>query len=115
MQFVWQPYGDITINAHIPDDALSERLLWITVSPLICFRVLEWHAADCVMHQFGFSQPIPLLPHILEGFHNKDLREIRTTVNWRVKHDGWVTMWEHIYQRILKGIPIDHYYPFAQY
>ena len=81
MKFVWQPYEDAAIDAHIPDDVRGERPLWSTVSPLICFEVLEWHVVDRVMRQFGFVQPISFPPQSLEGFHNKDLRELREPRN----------------------------------
>ena len=112
---MWQPYVDDAINAHIPDDVRGERQLWSTVSPLICFEVLEWHAADRVMRQFGFTQHIPLPPQSLEGFHNKDLRGLREPRNWRALHDDWVTLWDHRYHRILQGIPIDNYNPSTEY
>ena len=41
MRFVWQPYGDAAIDAQILDDVRGERLLWLTISLLICFEVLE--------------------------------------------------------------------------
>ena len=78
---MWQPYGDDAINAHIPYDIIGKRLLWSTVSPLICFKVLEWYAVNRVMSQFGFTQDVPLSPQSLEGFHNKDLQGLREPWN----------------------------------
>ena len=95
MQFVWQPYGDAAINAYIPNDVKGKWLLWSIVSPLIYFEVLEWHAADCIMRQFGFAQLIPLSPQSLKGLHNKNLRELREPRKWRIMHDEWVMMWDH--------------------
>ena len=88
---MWQPYGDDAIDAHISNDVRGEQLLWLTISLLICFEVLEWHVVD----------RIPLSPQSLEGFHNKDLYGLKEPRNWIAIYDEWVTMWDHRYHRIL--------------
>ncbi|XP_027364324.1 serine/threonine-protein phosphatase 7 long form homolog [Abrus precatorius] len=56
LQFMWRPYEDEAIDVIVPHDLKGERLLWLTVSPLICFEVVEWHATDCVMRQYNHSE-----------------------------------------------------------
>ncbi|KAF1873804.1 hypothetical protein Lal_00029510 [Lupinus albus] len=52
---------------QIPDMARSRV-------PLICFAIVEWHAADRIMRQFGLQQPIPQDPINLQKQHKMDLR-----------------------------------------
>ncbi|KAF1898215.1 hypothetical protein Lal_00032981 [Lupinus albus] len=59
-QFVWTPYQNINFMGQISDMARSRV-------PLICFAIVEWHAADRFMRQFGLQQPIPQDPINLQN------------------------------------------------
>ncbi|KAF1899127.1 hypothetical protein Lal_00019249 [Lupinus albus] len=50
-QFVWTPYQNIDFMGQIPDMARSRV-------PLICFAIVEWHAADRVMNGLPNVQPL---------------------------------------------------------
>ena len=114
MQFVWQPYGDPTINGLIPDDIQIDRPIWSTVGPLICFEVIEWHPTDRVMRQFGLFQHVPVEPRSLAGSHNIDLRG-KGQIDWRSRHIDWVTLWDHRHERILQGQLATDYQPSNEY
>ena len=114
MQFVWQPYGEPTIDGLIMDNMPVEWPIWSTVAPLICFEVIEWHPVDHVMCQFGFFQYIPVEPRSLAGSHNIDLRRQGET-DWRSRHINWVTLWDHRQECILQGQPAIDYQPSNEY
>ncbi|RVW36269.1 Serine/threonine-protein phosphatase 7 long form-like [Vitis vinifera] len=45
LQVLWEPYmGDLV--AHLPAISLVDQEIWRTLSPLICFEIVEWHRPD---------------------------------------------------------------------
>ncbi|KAF1885815.1 hypothetical protein Lal_00042684 [Lupinus albus] len=96
-QFVWTPYQNIDVVGQIPDMARSRV-------PLICFAIIEWHAADRVMRQFGLQQPIPQDPINLQKQHKMDLRG-KNDYNWQQKHDQWIQIWNHREDYVMNGLP----------
>ncbi|KAF1880864.1 hypothetical protein Lal_00011924 [Lupinus albus] len=72
--------------------------------PFICFAIVEWHAADRVMRQFGLQQPIPQDPINLQKQHKMDLRG-KNDYNWQQKHDQWIQIWNHREDYVMNGLP----------
>ncbi|KAG8502329.1 hypothetical protein CXB51_000306 [Gossypium anomalum] len=73
-QFQWTPYEDPAIRAVIPDEYLQNPNAWHVKVPLVNFAIVEMHQSDKVLRQFGFRQPIPLAPEVLDDHHKIDLR-----------------------------------------
>ncbi|RVW33626.1 Serine/threonine-protein phosphatase 7 long form-like [Vitis vinifera] len=46
-QIIWQPYVD-DMNVGLPDYCTAGKDIWCTISPLICFHIIEWHRPDRV-------------------------------------------------------------------
>ncbi|CAL0313458.1 unnamed protein product [Lupinus luteus] len=86
--------------------------------PLICFALVEWHAADRVMRQFGLQQPIPADPVNLEKQHKMDLRG-KNDYNWLEKHNEWIQIWNNRNDYIVTGMPANqplyHYSDYMQW
>ncbi|XP_019418584.1 PREDICTED: serine/threonine-protein phosphatase 7 long form homolog [Lupinus angustifolius] len=78
-RFGWTPYRNITYVGPIPD-VVRARV------SLICFALVEWHATNRVMRQFGLLQPIPEDPINLEKQYKMDLRG-KNDYNWPQKYD----------------------------
>ena len=72
MQFWWQPYAITT--GYIPQDVKGWQAQWSATVSLVCFEIVEWHASDHVMRQFGIQQSIVAKPMRLKDSHNQNLR-----------------------------------------
>ncbi|RVW42730.1 Serine/threonine-protein phosphatase 7 long form-like [Vitis vinifera] len=56
-QVLWEPYmGDLVV--HLLTISLANQEIWRTMSPLICFDIVEWHRPEQVLRQFGLQQGI---------------------------------------------------------
>ncbi|KAI3466406.1 hypothetical protein Pfo_023069 [Paulownia fortunei] len=104
-QFVWEPYP-IDVLASLPDYCLSGRKIWQTVSPLICFDVVEFHHPDRVLRQFGQQQTIPAVCDTIPDIHLTDRRG-RQNYDWAHHHRQFVDMWADRCARVILAPPID--------
>nr|XP_016467012.1 PREDICTED: serine/threonine-protein phosphatase 7 long form homolog [Nicotiana tabacum] len=60
-QFIWRPYNDKLI-ACFPDYCSSGRVMWSSSVPLMCLDIVEHHATERVLRQFGRLQLVPTPP-----------------------------------------------------
>lgn len=100
------PYSD-ELMASLPDYCQAGRDIWRTVSPLICFAIVEWHQPDRVVRQFGFRQAVPGVSRSLSAPHFDDLRS-RGGGNWAVKHAVHIGYWDARRQHIFDDGEPDH-------
>lgn len=103
-QFVWQPYADV-INI-LPEYCISGHQIWQTVSPLICFDVVELHYPDRVLRQFGQHQSIPANCDTIRDLHSVDRRG-RQNTDWVQHHRQFIDMWTDRHARLVSGPPLD--------
>ena len=66
--------------------------------PLVNFAIVEMHQSDRVLRQFGFRQPIPVAPEVLDDHHRIDLGNLHT--NWLRFWLHYIQMWEDRYDYI---------------
>ncbi|CAI9756804.1 unnamed protein product [Fraxinus pennsylvanica] len=104
-QFVWEPYPD-DVLASLPQYCISGRRIWQTVSPLICFDVVEFHHPDRALRQFGQQQTIPAVCDTIPDIHLTDRRG-RQNYDWAHHHRQFVDMWTDRFARIFSTPPID--------
>nr|XP_016480430.1 PREDICTED: serine/threonine-protein phosphatase 7 long form homolog [Nicotiana tabacum] len=57
-QFIWTLYSDSLI-AGLPDYCSAVRLIWSSSVPLMCLDIVEHHATEWVLRQFGRPQLVP--------------------------------------------------------
>ncbi|KAE8705565.1 putative linoleate 9S-lipoxygenase 5 [Hibiscus syriacus] len=95
-EFQWIPYASDEVKACIPPHLSGSLEVWISVIPLICYAIIEWHPVDRVLRQYGCTQYIPGAPRNLDNVHNIDRRG-KKDVNWVVRHRDWIALWENRY------------------
>ncbi|KAK5812992.1 hypothetical protein PVK06_028438 [Gossypium arboreum] len=61
--------------------------------PLVNYAIVEMHQSDRVLQQFGFRQPIPVVPEVLDDEHKMNLRQLHT--DWPRFHSAYIEMWEN--------------------
>ena len=101
MQIIWEPYTDDVISA-LPDYCTIASDLWLTISPLICFHIVEWHRPDRVLRQFGLVQHIPEQCDTELGLHRYDLRG-RHDFDWMSIHHHYIQRWEAKYDHLARA------------
>ncbi|KAK5785372.1 hypothetical protein PVK06_039954 [Gossypium arboreum] len=97
-QFQWTLYEDPAIRAVIPDEYLQNPNVWHVKVPLVKFAIVEMHQSDRVLRQFGFRQPIPVAPEVLDDHHKIDLRQLHT--DWPRFWSHYIQIWEDRYDYI---------------
>ncbi|KAE8706187.1 hypothetical protein F3Y22_tig00110403pilonHSYRG00165 [Hibiscus syriacus] len=95
-EFQWIPYASDEVKVCIPPHLSGSLEVWISVIPLICYAIIEWHPVDRVLRQYGCTQYIPGVPRNLDDVHNIDRRG-KKEVNWVVRHIDWIVLWENRY------------------
>ncbi|RVW25042.1 Serine/threonine-protein phosphatase 7 long form-like [Vitis vinifera] len=96
-----QPYVD-DMNVGLPDYCTAGKDIWCTISPLICFHIIEWHRPDQVLQQFGFRQGIPQPCDNESILHKCDLRG-RHDVDWTTRHGDYIRRWSFRREHIARG------------
>lgn len=92
-QFIWRPY--ISFEHELPENYWN----FTATTYLICFTIVEWHAADRVKLQFGLPQDIPDAPMDMRLYHKLDRRFRQSEMNLPLNH------WSNRHQYTLVGIP----------
>ncbi|KAK5770355.1 hypothetical protein PVK06_046505 [Gossypium arboreum] len=103
-QFQWIPYEDPAIQAVILEEFFQNLNIWHVKVPLVNYSIVEMHQMDRVLQQFGFSQPIPKEPKVLDEQHKIDLR--LTNTNWLLFWLEYIEILENIYNHIPNREPI---------
>ncbi|KAH0677768.1 hypothetical protein KY285_025569 [Solanum tuberosum] len=71
-QFRWTPYNEILHT--LPHCCTIDEPLWMAYVPMLCLEIVEVHAPDRVMRQFGRPQHIPMIPSWGTNHHVHDQR-----------------------------------------
>ena len=82
--------GDLV--AHLVAISLVDQEIWRTMSPLICFDIVEWHRPKRVLRQFGLQQGILPSCSIEQHLHSVDRRG-RHKYDWGAFHARYITLW----------------------
>lgn len=98
---IWQPYHDAVLQL-LPEVCRSDRHLWRTRAPLICFDVVELHLPDRVLRQFGLLQLIPAGVDTNDALHKKDRR---AKSNWMSVHSTHLQEWSRREALVVQGAP----------
>ncbi|XP_061374111.1 serine/threonine-protein phosphatase 7 long form homolog [Gastrolobium bilobum] len=100
-EVVWQPY----IDYQWPDVTPHQQYLWLAVTPLIYFHIIEACQPDRCMRQFGLDQPILDVSRKLRGIHDHTLQG-KVDENWRRKLRPWIERWQVREQHIVVPPPL---------
>ncbi|RVW27261.1 Serine/threonine-protein phosphatase 7 long form-like [Vitis vinifera] len=97
-QVLWEPYTADLI-AHLPAICQADEEIWRTMSPLICFDIIEWHRPERVLRQFHMQQGIPPPCLIDMELHLVDRRG-RHQYDWVTFHAQYISLWATRSERI---------------
>ncbi|KAH0634943.1 hypothetical protein KY284_037729 [Solanum tuberosum] len=83
-QLRWTPYNEILHT--LPRCCTVDEPLWMACVPMFCLKIVEVHAPDRVVRQFGRPQHIPVIPswgtnHHVEESPTTIIEDIVPTVN----------------------------------
>ncbi|KAH1039918.1 hypothetical protein J1N35_041661 [Gossypium stocksii] len=56
------------------DEFFQNSNIWHAKVPFVTYATVEMHQMDRVLRQFGFRQPIPVAPEVLDNEHKIDLQ-----------------------------------------
>ncbi|RVW66675.1 Serine/threonine-protein phosphatase 7 long form-like [Vitis vinifera] len=98
---IWESYTDDVISG-LPDYCTIAFDLWLTISHLIFFYVVEWHRPNHVLRQFGLLQHIPEQCDTELGLHRYDLRG-RHDLGWMSIHHHYIQRWEARYDHLTRA------------
>ncbi|KAL0540517.1 hypothetical protein IC582_020525 [Cucumis melo] len=101
-QINWTPYTS-DVMTLLPDRCHNGQLIWTYVGPLICFHIVELHAPDRVLRQFGMHQPLPSFCNTNPALHRIDLRG-KHDQDWCKIHVEYITKWHSRNEFCVKGV-----------
>ena len=116
LQFIWRPYRDFLQS--MPQYYFAGQAIWMTISPLICMHIVEWHLPHRVFRQFGRVQVIPDRVDTSIALHAMDGRGRYDTL-WADEHALFVAMWGERAARVIVADvtdqPIVYHDPYMQW
>uniref|UniRef100_A0A2N9H690 Aminotransferase-like plant mobile domain-containing protein n=1 Tax=Fagus sylvatica TaxID=28930 RepID=A0A2N9H690_FAGSY len=92
-QVIWEPYTDDVLSS-LPEYCRIGQEVWRSVTPLICFQIVEWHLPNRALRQFGMQQDIPQPANTDVKLHDCDLRG-KVHENWRQRWRHYISIWDH--------------------
>uniref|UniRef100_A0A2N9FR38 Aminotransferase-like plant mobile domain-containing protein n=1 Tax=Fagus sylvatica TaxID=28930 RepID=A0A2N9FR38_FAGSY len=92
-QVIWEPYTDEVLSS-LPEYCRVGQEVWRSVTPLICFQIVEWHLPNRALRQFGMQQDIPQPANTEVKLHDCDLRG-KVHENWRHRWRHYISIWDH--------------------
>ena len=90
---------------RLPYICLADQEIWRTMSPLICFEIVEWHRPERVLPQFGMQQEIPPACSYEQQLHAVDACG-RHQRDWATFHPPYIALWETRADRIITSPPM---------
>ena len=90
---------------QLPYICLVNQEIWLTMSPLICFEIVEWHRPERVLRQFGMHQEIPPACSYEQQLYTVDARG-RHQCNWATYHAPYIALWDTRADRIITSPPM---------
>nr|XP_016464225.1 PREDICTED: serine/threonine-protein phosphatase 7 long form homolog [Nicotiana tabacum] len=80
LQFIWRPYNDELI-AGLPDYCSVNQIMWSSSIPLMFLDIVEHHATERVLRQFGRPQLKKQLERALKLLHPVQKKQLK----WRAE------------------------------
>uniref|UniRef100_A0A2N9GDJ3 Aminotransferase-like plant mobile domain-containing protein n=1 Tax=Fagus sylvatica TaxID=28930 RepID=A0A2N9GDJ3_FAGSY len=90
---IWEPYTDDVLSS-LPEYCRIGQEVWRSVTPLICFQIVEWHLPNRALRQFGMQQDISQPANTDVKLHDCDLRG-KVHENWRQRWRHYISIWDH--------------------
>jgi hypothetical protein len=78
----------------LPEYCWIGQKVWHSVTPLMCFQIVEWHVPNCVLRLFGMQQDISQPVNTEVELYDCDLRG-KVDENWRHRWRNYITIWYH--------------------
>ncbi|XP_075095517.1 serine/threonine-protein phosphatase 7 long form homolog [Nicotiana tabacum] len=90
-QFIWKSYNDELITG-LPNYCSTGRIMWSSSVPLMCLDIVEHHATERVLRQFGRPQLVTPPPawHMIHYQRDDRSRVDQTYMTWlEARIDTW--------------------------
>ncbi|KAL8096228.1 hypothetical protein AgCh_037257 [Apium graveolens] len=100
--FIWQS-NTSEIFASLPPSCIDDSSIWFYKGPLICFFIVEPHAPNRCLRQFGFIQEIPPNESYSKELHKIKLQGKQDS-DWTFVHHDHVSHWVDRALHVVTGI-----------